>query len=159
MDQNRLQPCNLPASLLDGCMECDHLVQDERSPNQKHRTLSKLFRKIAQKAGKIVGSPWSFVIACAFVFVWFLTGPIFHYSNTWQLAVNTMTTIVTFIMVFLLQNTQNRDTKALHLKLDELIYVHKHARNLLMEAEDLLDDEEMEQESRDFRQKRESSAY
>lgn len=159
MDQNRLQPCNLSVSLLDGCEECSSPIQEEKPVSQKRRSLSKLFRKIAQKAGRIVGSPWSFVIACAFVLLWFLTGPLFHYSNTWQLVINTTTTIVTFIMVFLLQNTQNRDTKALHLKLDELIYVHKHARNLLMEAEELLDDEEMEQESRDFRQKRESSAY
>ena len=159
MNQNRLQPCNLPSSLLDGCEECDSSFMAESPVGRKRLTLSKIFRKIAQKAGKIVGSPWSFVIACAFVFVWFLTGPIFHYSNTWQLVINTTTTIVTFIMVFLLQNTQNRDTKALHLKLDELIYVHKQARNLLLEAEDLLDDEEMAQESRDFRQKRESSAY
>ncbi len=159
MAQESLPPCNLPLSLLDGCEECELRTYEESPVSPKRRNLSRIFRKVAQKSGKIVGSPWSFVIACLFVLGWLFTGPLFHFSTTWQLVINTTTTIVTFIMVFLLQNTQNRDTKALHLKLDELIYVHKHARNLLMEAEELLDDEEMEQESRDFRQKRESSAY
>ncbi len=117
--------------------------------------LTKIFRKIAHRTGKIVGSPWSFVLACLFIILWLVTGPIFHFSDTWQLVVNTSTTIVTFLMVFLLQNTQNRDQKALHLKLDELIYVNKHARNRLMEAEELLDDDEMKRESDDFKYKRE----
>jgi len=88
--------------------------------------------------------------------VWFLSGPLFGYSNTWQLVINTTTTIVTFLMVFLLQNTQNRDTKAVHLKLDELIAVNKDARNLLLDAEDEMDDEEMEEVDRAFRESRSS---
>jgi low affinity Fe/Cu permease len=86
--------------------------------------------------------------------VWFLSGPYFQYSDTWQLVVNTSTTIVTFLMVFLLQNTQNRDTKAVHLKLDELIFVNKEARNLLLDAEDEMEDDEMKREEEEFRNKR-----
>jgi low affinity Fe/Cu permease len=118
--------------------------------------ITKLFRKVSQKIGKVVGSSWTFMSACLFVLVWFLSGPLFGYSNTWQLVINTTTTIVTFLMVFLLQNTQNRDTKAVHLKLDELIAVNKDARNLLLDAEDEMDDEEMEEVDRAFRESRSS---
>ena len=121
--------------------------------------MTHLFRRIAQRTGKIVGSPWTFIGAIVFVVAWLLSGPYFHYSTNWQLVVNTTTTIVTFLMVFLLQNTQNRDTKALHLKLDELIYVHRKARNSLLDAEEELDDEEMKQESEAFKIKRQKSAY
>ena len=123
-------------------------------PNKNHSFLTKLFRKVAQKSGRALGSPWSFVIACAFVLVWLLSGPLFGYSDTWQLVINTTTTIVTFLMVFLLQNTQNRDTKALHLKLDELIDVNIDARNQLLDAEDMLDDDELEELSKEFLEKR-----
>ena len=116
--------------------------------------LTRLFRKVSQKIGKVVGSPWCFVSACAFVLIWLLSGPLFGYSNTWQLVINTSTTIVTFLMIFLLQNTQNRDTKALHLKLDELILVNKQARNILLDAEDELDDEELERVNQEFRKRR-----
>ena len=129
------------------------------SSNGNGHILTKIFRKLAQKAGKILGSPWSFVFACSFVFIWILSGPLFNYSNTWQLVINTTTTIVTFLMIFLLQNTQNRDTKALHLKLDELIYVHRSARNIFLEAEEELDDDEIRQESESFKMKRQNSAH
>jgi len=128
----------------------------EGQQNGSH-PLTKIFRRFAQKTAKIVGSPWSFVLACMFVVLWFLSGPFFLYSPSWQLVINTATTIVTFLMVFLLQNTQNRDTKALHLKLDELIYIHKLARNHLLDAEELLDDDEMEMENKEFRAKRQRS--
>lgn len=123
--------------------------------NSNHSFLTKLFRKVAQKSGKALGSPWSFVIACFFVLVWLLSGPLFGFSDTWQLVINTTTTIVTFLMVFLLQNTQNRDTKALHLKLDELIDVNTDARNQLLDAEDMLDDDELDELGREFLEKRE----
>lgn len=116
--------------------------------------ITKLFRKASQKLGKFVGSTGCFVGACFFVLAWFLSGPLFGYSNTWQLVINTTTTIVTFLMVFLLQNTQNRDTKAVHLKLDELISVNKDARNLLLDAEDEMEDEEMEAVDQSFREQR-----
>jgi low affinity Fe/Cu permease len=90
-----------------------------------------------------------FAIALLVVIVWALTGPLFHYSDTWQLVINTGTTIVTFLMVFLIQNTQNRDTQAVQLKLDELIRVTKGAHNLLIDLEEL-DDEQVEQLRRTY---------
>ena len=100
-----------------------------------------LFRRIASRTSHGVGSPWAFVAAFAIVMVWGLTGPIFDFSNRWQLVINSGTTIVTFLMVFLIQNTQNRDSHAMHLKLDELIRSSKTARNQLMDLEDLTDAE------------------
>jgi low affinity Fe/Cu permease len=99
------------------------------------------FRKIATCAASAVGSKWAFVLSVVIVLVWAATGPIFHFSDTWQLVINTGTTIVTFLMVFLIQNTQNRDAKAIHLKLDELIRGVKGARNGLVNLEELTDDE------------------
>jgi len=89
------------------------------------------------------GKPATFVIAVLVIIVWAVTGPIFGYSDTWQLVINTSTTIVTFLMVFIIQNTQNRDTQALQLKLDELIRVTKGAHNLMLDLEQL-DDEHLE---------------
>jgi len=89
------------------------------------------------------GKPATFVIAVLVIIVWAVTGPIFGYSDTWQLVINTGTTIVTFLMVFIIQNTQNRDTQALQLKLDELIRVTKGAHNLMLDLEQL-DDEHLE---------------
>jgi low affinity Fe/Cu permease len=89
------------------------------------------------------GKPATFVIALLVIIVWAVTGPIFGYSDTWQLVINTGTTIVTFMMVFIIQNTQNRDTQALQLKLDELIRVTKGAHNLMLDLEQL-DDEHLE---------------
>jgi low affinity Fe/Cu permease len=99
------------------------------------------FRVFARRSSAILGSAWAFIIAIIIIAVWGLTGPAFHYSDTWQLIINTGTTIVTFLMVFLIQNTQNRDAKAVHLKLDELIRALKGARNNLVDLEKLSDDE------------------
>ncbi len=99
------------------------------------------FRRLASRTAHGVGSPWAFVGAVAIVAVWGITGPIFGYSDTWQLVINTGTTIVTFLMVFLIQNTQNRDSHALHLKLDELIRANELARNRLMCLEELSENE------------------
>jgi low affinity Fe/Cu permease len=99
------------------------------------------FRKLAERAAGLMGTPWIFLLALLTVLVWALTGPIFQFSNTWQLVINTGTTIVTFLMVFLIQNTQNRDAKAIHLKLDELIRGVEGARTRLVDLEDLSDDE------------------
>jgi low affinity Fe/Cu permease len=117
--------------------------------------MNEFFRKFAHKTSAIVGSPWSFIAALAIIVVWALTGPIFHFSDTWQLVINTGTTIVTFLMVFLIQNTQNRDAKALHLKLDELIRAVENARDNLVDLEDLSDQElaKLETEFREFREK------
>ena len=89
----------------------------------------------------MLGSAWAFACALFIIVVWGLTGPTFHFSDTWQLIINTGTTIVTFLMVFLIQNTQNRDAKAMHLKLDEVIRALKKARNELVDLENLSDEE------------------
>ena len=108
------------------------------------------FRRFAHRSADIMGSPWVFFAAIALVFVWALSGPAFGYSNTWQLLINTGTTILTFLMVFLIQNTQNRDARAIHLKLDELIRAVEGARTKLVHLEDLTDDEldELQQQFR-----------
>ena len=89
----------------------------------------------------VLGSAWVFSSAILIIVIWGLTGPAFHYSDTWQLIINTGTTIVTFLMVFLIQNTQNRDAKAAHLKLDVLIRALKNARNELIDLEKLADED------------------
>ena len=99
-----------------------------------------LFRHLAHWTAEVAGSVWVFVGALALILVWLSTGPLFHFSDTWQLVINTGTTIITFLMVFLIQNTQNRDARAIHLKLDELIRVSK-GRNLFMNLEELSDKE------------------
>jgi low affinity Fe/Cu permease len=103
--------------------------------------VNNLFRKFAHKTSEIVGSPWAFIVATAVIAVWAIAGPIFHFSDTWQLTVNTGTTIITFLMVFLIQNTQNRDATAIHLKLDELIRGVKGARTGMVALEDLNDEQ------------------
>jgi low affinity Fe/Cu permease len=99
------------------------------------------FHKFACKVADLTGSAWTFLIALFVIVGWAFLGPIFHYSDSWQLVINTGTTIITFLMVFLIQNTQNRDAKALHLKLDELIHAIKGARNKMMDLENMTDEE------------------
>ena len=99
------------------------------------------FHILAQAAAGWVGSPIAFGVSVMGIMIWALMGPIFHYSDTWQLIVNTTTTIITFLAVFLIQNTQNRDAKAIHLKLDELIRANVHARNHLIDLQNLSDEE------------------
>jgi low affinity Fe/Cu permease len=103
--------------------------------------VNEFFRKLSHFTAWVVGSPWAFIAAVATVVVWATTGPMFGYSDTWQLVINTGTTIVTFLMVFLIQNTQNRDAKAIHLKLDELIRAVEGARTGLVDLEDLTDEQ------------------
>jgi low affinity Fe/Cu permease len=97
------------------------------------------FHRFAHRAADSVGSPAAFITGLAVIVVWAITGPVFRYSDTWQLVINTGTTIITFLMVFLIQNTQNRDSRAVHLKLDELIRSIKSARNEMVGLEDLSD--------------------
>jgi len=101
--------------------------------------VSDAFRIFANRSSLVLGSAWAFAIAILIIVVWGITGPMFDFSNTWQLIINTGTTIVTFLMVFLIQNTQNRDAKAAHLKLDEIIRALKGARNQLIDLEKLSD--------------------
>ena len=89
--------------------------------------MEKLFNHLANATAKLAGRPWTFIVCLAVVLIWAVTGPVFRYSETWQLVINTGTTIVTFLMVFLIQNTQNRDAAAMHAKLDELVYAVKKA--------------------------------
>jgi low affinity Fe/Cu permease len=103
--------------------------------------VSDAFRVFARHSSVALGSAWAFAGAVLVILVWILTGPMFHFADTWQLVINTATTIVTFLMVFLIQNTQNRDAKAAHLKLDELIRALKDARNELVDLEELSDEE------------------
>jgi low affinity Fe/Cu permease len=103
--------------------------------------MHELFRRFAHKTSATVGSPWAFALAVVVIIVWAVTGPLFSFSDTWQLVINTGTTIVTFLMVFLIQNTQNRDARAMHLKLDELLRALQGARNGLVDVEDLSDEE------------------
>jgi low affinity Fe/Cu permease len=103
--------------------------------------MNDLFRKFAATASHAVGSPWAFITAVVIVIGWAASGPLFHYSDTWQLVINTGTTIITFLMVFLIQNTQNRDAKAIHLKLDEMIKATKGARNSMIDLDNLSDEQ------------------
>lgn len=105
------------------------------------RKLHEAFRKFSNKVSTIVGSPWTFIAACLVILLWAVAGPIFGFSDTWQLVINTSTTIITFLMVFIIQNTQNRDNEAIQLKLDELIRAQKNARNSMMDLEELSDEE------------------
>jgi low affinity Fe/Cu permease len=99
------------------------------------------FRKFARRSSEILGSAEMFLVACVAIVVWSVLGPRYHYSDTWQLVINTATTIVTFLMVFIIQNTQNRDARAIQLKLDELIRAVKGARTGMVRLEELTDDE------------------
>ncbi len=119
-------------------------------------SLNELFRKIALRASRMMGSSKAFVFAFLIVVAWALAGPYYGYSDTWQLVINTSTTILTFLMIFLVQNTQNRDAKAMHLKLDELIRAGRASRNQLLDLEDL-SDSEMEAFQKQFQMLREQS--
>lgn len=123
--------------------------------NQPASKVHELFRRFAQATSNAVGTPWAFVAAVLIIIAWAVTGPIFHFSDTWQLIINTGTTIVTFLMVFMIQGAQNRDARAIHLKLDELIRAKRGARNLLVDLEHCTDEElaEIEAEFRHLKSK------
>ncbi|HEU5315967.1 MAG TPA: low affinity iron permease family protein [Chloroflexota bacterium] len=124
-------------------------------PSEAHPPgLSGHFARIASATSNATGTPWAFLLAVGIILVWGITGPLFHFSDTWQLVINTGTTIVTFLMVFLIQNTQNRDAKALHLKLDELLRAAKEARNDLIDIEedDTADLEDLQRQYRELRE-------
>jgi low affinity Fe/Cu permease len=118
------------------------------------------FARFSLWVSETMGTPQAFIVALAVVVVWAVTGPLFGFSDSWQLVINTGTTIVTFLMVFLIQATQNRETRALHLKLDELIRVQRHARNLFTDLEHATDEElkALEAEFRKVRSRAEARA-
>jgi low affinity Fe/Cu permease len=116
------------------------------------------FRVFARNSSIILGSAWAFTMAVLVIIIWGATGPTFHFSDTWQLIINTGTTIVTFLMVFLIQNTQNRDAKAVHLKLDELLRAIKGARNELVDLEGL-SDEDLKKLEKQFQQIRRKAEH
>lgn len=105
------------------------------------QTMGDAFGKFSSSASAWLGSKWAFLGAIVIILAWAATGPIFHYSDTWQLVINTGTTIITFLMVFLIQNTQNRDARAINLKLNELIHAIDAAGNQMMDIEKLSDEE------------------
>jgi low affinity Fe/Cu permease len=105
----------------------------------KHAEPSSLFHRFAHVTATALGSPTAFLTALVCIVLWAALGPVFHYSDTWQLLVNTATTVITFLMVFLIQHTQNRDAKAIHLKLDELIRGVRGARTELVALEEMSD--------------------
>jgi low affinity Fe/Cu permease len=107
------------------------------------------FVRFAQWVSHITGRPVTFAVAVGIIVIWGLLGPVFGYSDTWQLVINTATTIITFLMVFVIQNTQNRDTASIHIKVDELIRVTKNARNVLLDLEEL-DDKTLEKLRDDY---------
>ena len=119
--------------------------------------MKEIFRRLAEKAAHAVGSYWAFLIALLTIVVWALTGPYFNYSDTWQLFINTGTTIVTFLMVFLIQNTQNRETRIVSLKLDELLRGVEGARTGLVEL-DHMSDEDLELVRQEFSRLRDKYA-
>lgn len=103
--------------------------------------ISRFYNRMSSVITRSTGSPVALIIAMSIIIIWAVTGPIFHYSDTWQLVINTGTTIITFLMVFIIQQSQNKDTVAIHLKLNELIAVNEHASNRLVDIEDLSDKE------------------
>jgi low affinity Fe/Cu permease len=109
--------------------------------NRADVRIDSLFRHFAGRTAAVVGSPWAFLLAVASVVVWALLGPHFKWSSAHQLVINTFTTIVTFLIVFLIQNTQNRDTKSLHLKIDELLKATRGARNSMIDLDSLTDEQ------------------
>jgi low affinity Fe/Cu permease len=121
--------------------------------------VSDAFRGFAHRSSSLLGSAWSFCGAVLVIVVWLVTGPAFHFSDTWQLIINTATTVITFLMVFLIQNTQNRDAKAVHLKLDELIRAVEGARNQLVDLESMSDEDlkKLEDQFRRLRKQAERS--
>ncbi|HSU29365.1 MAG TPA: low affinity iron permease family protein [Chitinophagaceae bacterium] len=117
------------------------MKKKEKKEKKEKKGLAVLFNRFSQKVTRATGKPIAFILAFLIIIVWAVTGPVFHFSDTWQLVINTGTTIITFLMVFVIQQSQNRDTMAIQLKLNELIAVNVGASNRLVSIEDLTDAE------------------
>lgn len=122
-------------------MKDQHPEKKNRSNDKVVTRINDAFHRFAQKSAQVMGSPLSFILAITIVAIWGLTGPLFGFSDTWQLVINTGTTIITFLMVFVIQNTQNRDSHTMQLKLDELLRALKGARNDLIDLESCNDEQ------------------
>jgi low affinity Fe/Cu permease len=139
-----LELCKAPEAIVKSAKVTVKVTKEptEAAPTETSTVIvtgSDRFGKFAARSSHYLGSRWAFVVAIGVILVWGLSGPIFHYSDTWQLVINTGTTIVTFLMVFLIQNTQNRDARAIHLKLNELIHAVDKAKNQMIDVENLSD--------------------
>ena len=144
MARKRTRLAAVPKAAIESTDACATPKHKGKAAGANHNGWSETFSRMACATAHWTGKPIAFLLAAAAVIVWAATGPLFGYSDTWQLVINTSTTIVTFLMVFLIQNTQNRDTMALQLKLSELILSINEARNSVAAAEDLTE-EELEQ--------------
>lgn len=116
-------------------------MSNSKSNPKEKRKIGEYFHLLAVHASAVAGSPWAFLASLIVILIWAVTGRFFHYSDTWQLVINTGTTIVTYLMVFLIQNTQNRDVRAIHIKLDELLRGTHGPRTSFVDLEDLSDEE------------------
>ena len=123
------------------------MVASRADNSNNHPALKDGFRQVSKKTAELVGTPAAFLGSVLLILIWGGSGPLFHFSDTWQLVINTATTIITFLMVFLIQNTQNRDSRAIHLKLDELIKAVHTARNSVIDLDRLTDEEMKELEN------------
>ncbi len=131
--------------------------EEEKGESKRRSGLNESFRQFAIVSANALGSPWMFIINVMLILIWFISGPLFRFSDTWQLVVNTVTTVFTYLAVFLIQNTQNRDAKAIHLKLDELIRGVSGARTHLVDLQNLTD-EELESLQKEFGRLRHAQA-
>jgi low affinity Fe/Cu permease len=125
---------------------------------KKRKTVADMFTRWSRRVAAAIGSPYAFVIAFASIILWAICGPLFGFSDTWQLVINTSTTIITFLVVFMIQSTQNKDARAVHLKLDELIHVISEARDKLIDCEDL-SDAELAELDREFSRLRKQATH
>ena len=133
------------------------MARRKNSKPEVRPRMTDVFSVFARSTSSVLGSAWVFAAALLIIVIWAITGPAFHFSDTWQLIINTGTTIVTFLMVFLIQNTQNRDAKAMHLKLDEIIHSLSRARNHLVDLEKM-SEEDLEKLQDEFTRVREKAA-
>lgn len=129
------------AAVLRRCFNPISRMKKSQRSRKIPRAQRRGFGKFARESARWTGRPIAFGIAAGVILIWAFTGPMFHFSDTWQLVINTGTTIITFLMVFLIQNTQNRDSEALHLKIDELLRANHEAHTALLEIEELSEDE------------------